>query len=100
MKKILTALLSLFIVMQCVFSPMASALEPIGEEEMPGLYRTIGERFRLLDTWSMYLISAYENAEQDIGRKADKNRKIYNGMLKTYFYQYLGPKPPRKKQGL
>ena len=34
----------------------------------------------------------------DIGRKADKNRKIYNGMLKTYFYQFLGPKPPRRNQ--
>ena len=73
---------------------------PYGErlhdrEEMPELYRMIGERFRSLDSWSMYLISAYENAEQYIGRKADKNRKIYNGMMKAYFYQYMGPKPPR-----
>ena len=44
----------------------------------------------------MYLITAYENAERDIGRKADKNRKIYNGMMKTYFYQFMGPKPPRR----
>ena len=73
---------------------------PYGErlqekKEMPALYRTIGERYRALDSWSMYLITAYENAEQDIGRKADKNRKIYNGMMKTYYYQFLGPKPPR-----
>lgn len=73
---------------------------PYGERmnekaELPGLYRTIGERFRELDSWSMYLISAYENAEKDIGRKADKNRKLYNGMMKTYYYQFLGPKPPR-----
>lgn len=66
-----------------------------GREELPALYRVIGERFKALDSWSMYLISAYENAEQDIGRKADKNRKIYNGMMKTYYYQFLGPKPPR-----
>ena len=76
---------------------------PYGErlrdkEEMPALYRTIGERFRLLDTWSMYLISAYEGAERDIGRKADRNRKIYNGMMKAYYYQFLGPKPPKAKQ--
>ena len=45
----------------------------------------------------MYLISAYEHAQQYIGRKADKNRKIYNGMMKTYYYQFLGPKPPRPK---
>ncbi len=75
---------------------------PYGEriqekEELPALYRTIGERFALLDTWSMYLISAYEHAEQYIGRKAGKNRKIYNGMMKTYYYQFLGPKPPRPK---
>ena len=43
-----------------------------------------------------YLITSYDKAENDIGRKADKNRKIYNGMLKTYFYQFLGPKPPRR----
>ncbi len=75
---------------------------PYGErlqerDEMPALYRTIGERFRALDSWSMYLITSYEDAERDIGRKADKNRKIYNGMLKTYYYQFLGPKPaPRR----
>ena len=63
---------------------------------MPALYRTIGERFRELDSWSMYLITAYEQAEKDIGRKADRNRKIYNGMMKTYYYQFLGPKPPRR----
>ena len=62
---------------------------------MPALYRIIGERYRALDSWSMYLITAYDKAEEDIGRKADKNRKIYNGMMKTYFYQFLGPKPPK-----
>ncbi len=63
---------------------------------MPPLYRTIGEQFAKLDCWSMGLITAYEQAERDIGRKADKNRKIYNGMMKTYFYQFMGPKPPRR----
>lgn len=73
---------------------------PYGErlqdkQAMPELYRVIGERYRALDSWSMYLITAYENAEQDIGRKADKNRKIYNGMMKTYYYQFFGPRPPK-----
>ena len=45
------------------------------------------------------MITAYEDAEKYMGRKADKNRKIYNGMMKTYFYQFLGPKPPRRRQG-
>ena len=75
---------------------------PYGErleekEKLPALYRELGERFAALDSWSMYLITAYENAQQDIGRKADKNRKIYNGMMKTYFYQYSGPKPPKRR---
>ena len=75
---------------------------PYGErlsekEQLPALYQMIGERFRALDSWSMYLITSYEDAEKAIGRKADKNRKIYNGMMKTYYYQYLGPKPPSRK---
>ena len=75
---------------------------PYGErleekENLPALYREIGERFRALDSWSAYIITAYEDAEKYIGRKADKNRKIYNGMMKTYFYQFLGPRPPARK---
>ena len=42
------------------------------------------------------IIPKNEDAEKYIGKKADKNRKIYNGMMKTYFYQFLGPKPPRQ----
>ena len=71
--------------------------ERIGDQkELPSLYRTIGERYKALDAWSMYLITGFEQAEKYIGKKADKNRKIYNGMIKTYFYQFMGPKPPRK----
>lgn len=74
---------------------------PYGErieekENLPGLYGTLGERFASLDSWSAYIITAYEDTEKYIGRKADKNRKIYNGMMKTYFYQFLGPKPPKR----
>ena len=66
------------------------------KEALPALYRTIGESFRALEDWSMYLITSYEDAEKYVGRKADKNRKIYNGMIKSYFYQFMGPKPPRR----
>lgn len=74
---------------------------PYGERlqeknEMPALYRTLGERYRNLDSWSLNVITAYEDAEKYIGRKADKNRKIYNGMMKTYYYQFMGPKPPKR----
>lgn len=75
---------------------------PYGERieekaNLPALYREIGSGFARLDSWSEYVITAYDEAEKYIGKKADKNRKIYNGMMKTYFYQFLGPKPPRKK---
>lgn len=76
---------------------------PYGErmeekESLPELYRELGEALRRLDSWSSYLITAYEEAEHYIGKKADKNRKIYNGMIKTYFYQFLGPKPPKRQR--
>jgi putative N6-adenine-specific DNA methylase len=64
---------------------------------MPALYKEIGEAFARLDTWSFYVITSYEDAQKYIGRKAEKNRKIYNGMLKTYLYQFMGPKPPKRK---
>jgi putative N6-adenine-specific DNA methylase len=76
---------------------------PYGErleekKELPGLYTDIGKVFGKLDTWSYYIITSYEDAEKYIGRKANKNRKIYNGMMKTYYYQYMGPKPPKMKK--
>lgn len=74
---------------------------PYGERledkaDLPKLYGEIGSSYAGLDSWSMYLITSYEDTERYIGRKADKNRKIYNGMLKTYFYQFMGPKPPKR----
>ncbi|MDD3173941.1 MAG: class I SAM-dependent RNA methyltransferase [Herbinix sp.] len=74
---------------------------PYGErledkKELPGLYKEIGKAFQSLDSWSYYIISSYEDAQKYIGKQADKNRKIYNGMMKTYYYQYMGPKPPKQ----
>lgn len=74
---------------------------PYGErledkKDLPALYQQIGEAYARLDDWSMYLITSYEDAERYIGKKADKNRKLYNGMIRTYFYQFLGPKPPKR----
>lgn len=65
---------------------------------LPPIYKEIGNAMKRLDTWSVYLITSYDETEKYIGRKADKNRKIYNGMMKTYYYQFLGPKPPAKKK--
>jgi putative N6-adenine-specific DNA methylase len=76
---------------------------PYGErledkKDLPKLYRALGDAYRRLDSWSMYLITSYEDAERDLGLKSFKNRKIYNGMIKAYFYQFPGPKPPRRKK--
>ena len=76
---------------------------PYGERledkaDLPELYTQIGQAYQRLDSWSMFLITSYTETEKYIGRKADKNRKIYNGMMKTYFYQFLGPRPPKRKQ--
>ncbi|MCR4650676.1 MAG: class I SAM-dependent RNA methyltransferase [Lachnospiraceae bacterium] len=71
--------------------------ERIGDKDNVGeLYATLGRRFAELDSWSLYMITAYEQAEKEIGRKADKNRKIYNGMMQTRFYSFMGPKPPAR----
>ena len=74
---------------------------PYGErldekENMYDLYKCLGERYKALDSWSAFVITSYEDAEKAMGLKATKNRKIYNGMLKAYYYQFLGPKPPKK----
>ena len=75
---------------------------PYGERledkaDLPALYKEIGRTFNALDSWSYFIITSYEDAQKYIGRKADKNRKIYNGMMKTYFYQFMGPKPPKRE---
>ena len=69
-----------------------------GKDELFDLYRQLGEKFAGLDKWSLYMITSYERAQEAIGRKADRNRKVYNGMMKTYYYQFLGPKPPKRER--
>lgn len=76
--------------------PHAAALTASDTASVAPLYRALGERFRRLDSWSLYVITACEECEHYLGMKAARNRKIYNGMLKTYFYQFPGPKPPKK----
>ena len=75
---------------------------PYGErleekEALPAIYSALGQQFAKMTDWSAYVITSYTDVEKYFGRKADRNRKIYNGMLKTYFYSFLGPKPPKRK---
>ena len=74
---------------------------PYGErleekENLPAIYKSLGDRYAALDSWSLYLITSYDDAQKYIGKEADKNRKIYNGMMQTRFYQYMGTKPPKR----
>lgn len=69
--------------------------ERIGKEDVDELNRELGKFAKSLDTWSFYIITGNENFEKNFGRRADRNRKLYNGRLKTYYYQYYGPKPKR-----
>lgn len=81
---------------------------PYGErlstkEEMFALYRELGKIMSDNKTWSFFLLSGYEDAQKAIAaggsrKKATKNRKIYNGMMKTYLYQYMGDKPLKRKE--
>lgn len=75
---------------------------PYGErledkKALPAIYKSLGDAYAALDSWSMYVITSWEEAPVHIGRHADKNRKLYNGMIKTYFYQFMGPKPPKNR---
>ncbi|MCM2674432.1 class I SAM-dependent RNA methyltransferase [Shouchella plakortidis] len=71
--------------------------ERIGErDEVEFMYKQMGEALRKLDTWSVYMLTSNENFEELYGKKASKKRKLYNGNLKTDYYQYFGPRPPRK----
>ena len=66
------------------------------QKSLQKIYTTLGQKYKALDSWSAFIISSYENVEKDMGIKATKNRKIYNGMIQTYYYQFMGPKPPKR----
>ncbi|MDY2794543.1 MAG: class I SAM-dependent RNA methyltransferase [Peptostreptococcus porci] len=68
------------------------------EESVKMLYKTMGYTFRCLKNWSYYVITSFENFEYEFGMDSSRKRKLYNGMLKTYYYQYPGPKPPKKSE--
>jgi putative N6-adenine-specific DNA methylase len=72
---------------------------PYGERtgeaaEVEQLYRRLGQAFSRLPDWSVFVLTGHPGFERLYGRKADRNRKLYNGNLKTYLYQYFGPLPP------
>ncbi len=71
--------------------------EKMGEvEKVERLYIQLGKKFNKLDTWSIYILTANEEFEKLYGKKADRRRKLYNGRIKVDYYQYYGPRPPKK----
>lgn len=61
------------------------------------LYQEMGRAFKALDSWSIYVITAHQRFESFFARKADRKRKLYNGRIQCYYYQFYGPRPPRSQ---
>ncbi|KRQ87383.1 Ribosomal RNA large subunit methyltransferase K/L [Caloramator mitchellensis] len=74
---------------------------PYGERlmekrEVEKLYKKMGEVFSELETWSFFILTAHPEFQRHFGKRADRNRKLYNGKLLCYYYQYFGPLPPKR----
>lgn len=65
-------------------------------EEAESLYRAMGQAFASLDKWQIYVITQSENFPKLYGRRADKTRKLYNGMIPCYYYQFFKNQDSKK----
>ncbi len=71
--------------------------ERLGEKEaVEQMYKEMGQTFASLDTWSIYIITSHPDFERLYGKPATKKRKLFNGFIRTDYYQYWGKRPPRK----
>ena len=75
---------------------------PYGErlmerKEVEVLYREMGKQFEKLSPWQIYVLTSHEQFERLYGRRADKTRKLFNGMIPCNLYQFFKP-PVAKKQ--
>jgi putative N6-adenine-specific DNA methylase len=57
--------------------------------EAEELYRRMGAHFKSLDRWQMYILTSHKDFQRLFGRRADKVRKLYNGMIPCLLYQYF-----------
>jgi putative N6-adenine-specific DNA methylase len=74
--------------------------ERLGEKKaVEQMYREMGQAFKKLDTWSVYMITSNPDFEQHYGKPATKKRKLFNGFIRADLYQYWGKRPPRQPQG-
>ncbi len=58
-------------------------------KEAEELYRNMGKHFKTLDRWQIYVITSHEEFSRLYGRRPDKVRKLYNGMIPCFFYQFF-----------
>ncbi|KAA9026082.1 THUMP domain-containing class I SAM-dependent RNA methyltransferase [Niallia endozanthoxylica] len=71
--------------------------ERLGEKAaVHQMYREMGQAFSNLDTWSIYMLTSEEEFETYFGKKTTKKRKLFNGFIRTDYYQYWGKRPPRE----
>jgi putative N6-adenine-specific DNA methylase len=76
--------------------PYAERMGKLSDVER--LYRDMGRLFRANKTWSAYFITSHEGFEALYGKKADKKRKLFNGNVKTDYYQYFGKRPEKSNK--
>lgn len=73
--------------------------ERVGDQkEVERIYRSVGDVLSRLDSWSFFILTSNQEFESYVGKKANKNRKLYNGNIKCYYYEYFGPLPPKKPE--
>lgn len=73
--------------------------ERIGDNKEVGeLYKDFGKMAAELPNYSVYALTSNEKFEKIFGKKADRKRKLYNGRIKVDYYQYFGPRPPKKEE--
>lgn len=77
--------------------PYGERLE--NEKKVKALYKEMGRVFRPLDTWSFYILTPLRGFERYFGRRWDRDRKLYNGKIECHYYQFYGPRPPKKRDG-
>ena len=61
------------------------------------LYAALGRHLKFADGWKKYVITSEPEFEHYFGKRADKKRKLYNGMIKCDYYMYLGPRQKGKR---
>ena len=76
--------------------PYGERMGELGEIEE--LYLDFGRKMKDFETWSVYLLTSYERFEKLYGKRADRKRKLYNGRIKVDYYQFYGPRPPKKTE--